>query len=185
MDQSLLGDLTSDPTLPQFAPSPQREDMEHVALACRCGGTSFRVTGWPRIATGRGGFFWRSVTRVFREARQPMVEEELAESPFWLPLTLTCRECERETRILDASGLEGNMPEDRRGEPCESLRCRVCRRGYFELVVGFSSDSESPGRFDLELVSRCRACHRVSRIAWSHGRPSAQEVSLDLLYGRR
>ena len=73
----------------------------------------------------------------------------------------------------------------RRDEPLESYRCRVCRRGRMELVVGEEADAASPGRADHVVVARCCACARESRVAWSRGRPSEQEVTLDLLYGRR
>lgn len=185
MDRNLLGDLSTDPTLPHFSPEPKSDGMVYVGLACGCGGSTFRLTGWPRAAMGPGGFFWRSVMRVFREARLPMEEGDLAESPLWLPVTVSCSDCERETLVLDGEIVVGRLPVSRRAEPRESLRCRVCRRGIFELVAGEAEDSGASVRADLELVARCRACHRQSRVAWSMDRPSAQEKSIDLLYGRR
>jgi hypothetical protein len=159
--------------------------MVYVGLACGCGGCAFRVTGWPQVAMGGGGFFWRSVMRVFREARLPMEEGDLAESPLWLPVTVGCCDCEREALVFEGEGVVGRLPVERHDEPREALRCRVCRRGFFELVAGEAADLGAAARVDLELVARCRACHRENRVAWSIGRPSAQEVSLDLLYGRR
>ena len=70
-------------------------------------------------------------------------------------------------------------------EPRESYRCRVCRRGSVEVVVGEARDARSEIRADHDIVARCFSCHRQARIAWSEGRPSAQEVRLDMLYGRR
>jgi hypothetical protein len=77
------------------------------------------------------------------------------------------------------------MPEASRREPREALRCRGCRRGSFALSAGFAEDPAKPSRIDVEIVSRCLACEREGRIAWSHARPSEQEVRLDVLYGRR
>jgi hypothetical protein len=85
------------------------------------------------------------------------------------------------------------MPASDRSEPKESIRCRICHRGLFELVVG-----TTPGRSQdalqkepvgsscaVEIVSHCHSCHRQARIAWSESQRSDQEVKLDLLYGRR
>jgi len=154
-------------------------------LSCACGSEAFRITGWPRITTGRGGLFWRSVIRVFRETRQPMEEGELLEAPFWLPLRACCERCEREAVLLDHELVADRLSEAGREEPLESYRCRVCRRGRMSLLVGSEVDAMSPARADFVVVARCRACARESRVAWSHGRPSEQEMKLDILYGRR
>lgn len=155
------------------------------ALRCSCGAAGFRLTGWPRVTTGRGGLFWRSVARIFREARQPMDQGELRESPFWLPIRARCTVCDLEAVLLDASVVGERLPETRRGEPLESVRCRVCRRGRMEVLIGEEVDAAAPDRADHVVVARCLSCARESRIAWSRGRPSEQEVTLDLLYGRR
>ncbi len=110
---------------------------------------------------------------------------EPVESPFRPPLFVRCLDCDREAILLDHPSVEDAMPEAARDEPREALRCRSCRRGRFALCVGFAEDAADEARLDLELVSRCQACHREGRIAWSRGRPSEQEVRLDLLYGRR
>ena len=110
---------------------------------------------------------------------------EPVESPFRPPLFVRCVECDAEVRVLDHAAVADAMPAGSRGEPREALRCRSCRRGHFALCAGFAQDAADPARIDLEVVSRCEACHREGRIAWSHGRPSEQEVRLDLLYGRR
>ena len=159
--------------------------MVYYALTCRCGHGVFRVSGWPRITTGRGNLFWRSVTRVFRETRQPMENGEPLESPFFLPIFARCDQCGRDARLLDGEVVVGRLGPEGQREPRESFRCRVCRRGRMELAVGEASDAVDPGRADFELVARCHACARESRVAWSEGRPSEQEVRLDLLYGRR
>lgn len=185
MDPRLVGTLEIDPALPAFSPEMPASDMLYGAAACDCRGTSFRVSGWPRIALAPGGFFWRTVTRVWREAQQPMHEGEPVESPFWLPVFAACTRCGREVALLDAEEVPLRMNEGHRDEPRESLRCRVCRQSQFELVIGEARDSASPARVDFEIVTRCCACHRQGRIAWSKGRPSEQEVRLDLLYGRR
>ncbi len=169
MVERLFDDLVLDPSSP----------------VCGCGGVGFHVYGWPRIALGRGGFFWRSVTRVWREARLPLEDGEPTESPFLPPLFVRCVRCEREAALLDDPRVRDAMPETARREPRESLRCRACRRGRFALSAGFAEDAADATRIDVEIVSRCLACEREGRIAWSHARPSEQEVRLDLLYGRR
>ena len=161
------------------------EALSWTALSCVCGADAFRITRWPRITTGRGNLFWRSLTRVFRETRQPMEEGELRESPFWLPLRVRCERCERERVLLDEGAVADRLPDAGRREPLESFRCRVCRRGRMSLVVGAAADPVVPERADFVVVARCRACARESRVAWSRGRPSEQEVQLDVLYGRR
>lgn len=114
-----------------------------------------------------------------------MVDGELTESPFWLPIVATCFDCGREARILDDEVVVGRLDAIGRREPREGLRCRVCRRGQMELAIGEARDPADGMRADFEVVARCRACLREHRVAWSDGRPSEQEVRLDLLYGRR
>ena len=185
MDPALLDRLESHEAQPAPAFARGDDGLAWSRLGCACGADVFRITGWPRITTGRGGLFWRSLTRVFRETRQPMEEGELLESPFWLPLKARCEACEREATILDEARVGDRLPASGRHEPLESYRCRVCRRGRMQLLLGCASDTLSPDRADYVVVARCRACERESRVAWSKGRPSDQEVKLDLLYGRR
>ena len=185
MDASLLGELADEASPPGFTPESSRGDLRHVGLACPCDHNVFRITGWPRIALGRGGLFWRSVTRIWREARLSLQAGEPAESPFWLPVTVACRRCGRARRIFDSELVAERLSEEGQREPQESLRCRICRRGAFELVAGMATDPVSHERIDVELIARCRACQRQTRVAWFRGRPGEQEVRLDLLYGRR
>ena len=114
-----------------------------------------------------------------------MEEGELVESPFWLPLRARCEGCEGDAVLLDDDSIADRLSEEGRREPLESYRCRVCRRGRMRLIVGSAIDPDAPGRADYVVVVKCRACARESRIAWSRGRPSEQEVALDVLYGRR
>jgi len=160
--------------------------MTYVGLGCPCGSERFHVSGWPRVASGRGSFFWRTVSRVWRAARLPMQDGEPVESPFWLPVFARCDRCGEESVLLDWADGVGLMFAGRRDEPRESYRCRVCRRGSVELVVGDAADPDRASRVDFEVIARCASCRRQARIAWSEGgRPSDQEVRLDLLYGRR
>jgi hypothetical protein len=183
--ERLFGDLVLDPSSPVFLPVRSSDDLRYAGLACRCGDHRFRIHGWPRVALGRGGFFWRSVTRVWREARLPLENGEPTESPFLPPLFVRCVGCDRDVAILDDPRIRDVMPPSARGEPHESLRCRSCRRGRFALSAGFAEDSADETRLDVEIVARCLACESEGRISWSHARPSEQEVRLDLLYGRR
>ena len=185
MDPRLFLPLETTDAPPPATPGRGDEALAWSGLACGCGSEAFRVTGWPRITTGRGGLFWRSLTRVFRETRQPMEEGELLEAPFWLPLRVQCERCERETVLLDGDAVADRLSEEGRKEPLESYRCRVCRRGRVGLRVGSAVDAKTPERADFVVVARCRACARESRVAWSRGRPSEQEIELDVLYGRR
>lgn len=186
MDPSLVGDLRVDPSLATFAPERRDREMTYVGLGCPCGSPHFHLSGWPRIATGRGGFFWRTVSRVWREARLPMQNGEPVESPFWLPVFARCDRCAREVALLDGAAVLGQLGAARRDEPRESYRCRVCRRGTVELVLGCAADPADAARADFEVVARCRSCERQARVAWSEGgRPSEQELRLDHLYGRR
>lgn len=159
-------------------------ELEYASLVCRCGHDSFRLSGWPRIATAGGSFFWRSVTRVWREARLAMENGEPVESPFWLPIFVRCDRCEREVPIFDGAHLEGRLGDAGQKEPRESFRCRICRRGRLQVVVGVAAEDEEAERVDIDVFVKCRACERPFHIAWSRGRPSAQERRLDLLYGR-
>lgn len=185
MDPALLGDLDAMPTPPPATVGRPAEDYAYATLRCRCGHERFHLSGWTRIATDGGGFFWRSLTRVFREARVLMDDGEPAESPFWLPVFLRCDACGRESALADREGLAGRLPDERRGEPREAFRCRACRRGSVEVALGVAEDAARAERVDLEVIARCHRCTRVHRLAWSRGRPSDQEVRLDLLYGRR
>lgn len=185
MDPRLFLPLETNDASPPATLGRGDDGLVWSGLACPCGSEAFRVLGWPRITTGRGGLFWRSVTRVFRETRQPMEEGELLESPFWLPLRLHCERCDRETGLLDHALVADRLSDSGREEPLESYRCRVCRRGRMSLMVGTAVDAATPERADFVVVARCRACVRESRVAWSHGRPSEQEMKLDALYGRR
>jgi uncharacterized protein with PIN domain len=114
-----------------------------------------------------------------------MEDGEPVESPFWLPLSVSCDRCGSEQALLDGPSVLGRMPEGRRGEPRESYRCRACRRGSVELVVGEAGGSERGSVSFFEVVTRCARCRREARVAWSDGRPTEQEVRLDQLYGRR
>ena len=185
MDPRLVDDLETRPSVPRDRGVSGAEALEWSALRCPCGSDAFRLTGWPRITTGRGSLFWRSVTRVFRETRQPMEEGELREAPFWLPVWAACEACDRRSMLLDAACVVDRLAEEGRDEPLESYRCRVCRLSRVQLVVGEGIDADAPDRVDHVVVARCAACERESRVAWSRGRPSEQEVTLDLLYGRR
>jgi len=185
VDPRLVDDLETRPSAPRDRDALGADSFEWAALRCPCGSDAFRLTGWPRITTGRGSLFWRSVTRVFRETRQPMEEGELLEAPFWLPVRASCAACDRRATLLDDARVLDRLAEDGRDEPLESYRCRVCRRSRMQLVMGEGVDAAAPDRVDHVVVARCAACERESRVAWSRGRPSDQEVTLDLLYGRR
>lgn len=186
MDPSLIGDLTVHSTQPGFEPERRDRAMDYVGLECACGGRCFHLSGWPRVASGPGSYFWRSVTRVFREARLAIQDGEPVESPFWLPVFACCDACGRESTLLDAAVVVGRMPPARRSEPRESYRCRVCRRGAVSIAVGQAADAEHAARADFEVLARCERCFRQARVSWSEGgRPTDQEIRLDLLYGRR
>jgi hypothetical protein len=191
--------MQSDPLFsePVFSPDRREVGMEYSSLRCRCGECVFLISGWPRAISGNGGFFWRTLTRVWREARIPMLDGEPVESPFWLPLFTRCRRCDQEQVLFDGTSTSGHMAPARRQEPKESYRCRVCRRSGVELVVGVSlgkrvedepvasCDGVPDGRRAFEIVTRCHRCRRQARVAFFDGRPSNQEIRLDLLYGRR
>ncbi len=174
-----------DPRLPFFVPARRDDEMEYRALRCTCGCEVFYVSGWPRVISGRGGFFWRTLARVWREMRLPMRNGEPLDAPFWLPVFARCRACDREEVLLDRENVVGRMAPEKRDEPKESYRCRVCRRSSVELVVGVVGDDDANSGVAVECVVRCHRCHRQARVAWSDGRPSDQDIRLDLLYGRR
>ncbi|MBW2423006.1 MAG: hypothetical protein JRG86_02090 [Deltaproteobacteria bacterium] len=168
--------------------------MHYAALLCPCGSGLFRLTGRARLAfEGRGGFFWRTLRRIWAEARQPMESGEPVESPFLLPLELQCDRCGRRALLFDELEIGGAMPSPGSTTPREAYRCRSCRRGRVALVVGVTTGSEED--FDVEvergevqaveLFARCHACRRQARVAWADARPSDQQARLDLLYGRR
>jgi hypothetical protein len=180
----LLEDWVADPALPVFTPERCDAAMSYFALRCACDGVVFRLAGWPRLAAGRGGYFWRTIARIWREARQPMQAGEPVESPFLLPLVLQCDRCDRSAMLFDAPGVDRSLAEADRSLPRESHRCGVCRRGLFDLVAGVTLDADEAASA-LEIFARCHACHRQARVAWADCRPSAQQVRLDLLYGRR
>ncbi len=193
VEREFFGNFEVDPSLPVFKPERPDREMVYCGLSCACGAQAFRLTGWPRSVSGRGGFFWRSVVRAWRESRLPMQDGELVASPFWIPIFACCHECGRVEAVFDGEGVVGRMPASDRPEPKESIRCRICHRGLFEIVVGTNQDrshdalqSEPVGSScAVEIVSHCHSCHRQARIAWSDGQRSEQEVRLDLLYGRR
>ncbi|MFK7895574.1 MAG: hypothetical protein AB8G23_07040 [Myxococcota bacterium] len=189
MNPDLVGQLHIDVSKDAFSPEKPDASLAYVGLRCPCGQSLFHLSGWPRVATGRGGYFWRSVSRVWREARVVMKDGEPVESPFWLPLAARCEHCGTESIFLNHESVVGRLPAAAQSDPRESYRCRLCRRGVVSLVVGCAED-EGPGRGSpagvaVEVVTRCDRCHRQDRIAWSDGRPSGQQVRLDLLYGRR
>lgn len=185
MEREILGELKTDETLSVFVPEVREATMRYAGLRCRCGGIRFRLSGWITVASGKGGFFWRSLTRVWREARQSMSGGALVDSPLRLPIFARCDACEREDSIFDDEALLERLPKNERGDPRESLRCRVCGRGRFELVVGMEDDESRDALKAVEVISRCQRCHRQERLAWSRSGSSDQEIRLDLLYGRR
>jgi DNA-directed RNA polymerase subunit RPC12/RpoP len=192
VERTPFGPLELDPELSVFAPENPDNDMHYTGLRCPCGGVQFRLWGRLSVAFGQGGYFWRTLTRFLREARQPMQVEECPDSPVIPPLFLRCEACRREFTVLDnlsenASSHEAGRDGERE-EPEESLRCRVCSSGRFELVAGVSRDESSavasiPGA--AEIISHCHRCRRQTRIAWFRSTVSEQEIRLDLLYGRR
>jgi len=189
VEPDLFARFETDDLAPAFTPERRDRDWVFRGLRCVCGANVFRLTGWPRVISGRGGFFWRSVARVWREARLPMEDGEPVASPFWIPLDARCERCGRAESLLDSDRIAGRLALDERSEPRESVRCRICHESRFEIVVGVASDPTQEEPFGsviaIEVVSRCHRCHRRARVAWSDGRRSQQEIRLDLLYGRR
>ena len=170
--------------------------MEYSALRCPCGATEFRISGRPQVTSGSGSYFWRTLTRVWREARQITQDGEPLDSPFSLPLGLECAACGRKEEILRAADSDVLLPQSIESQPREAYRCRACRRAVVQLVIGVvgleTLIDERPGHPTplssggaVEVVARCKACKREARIAWSDQRPTHQEVQLDVLYGRR
>jgi hypothetical protein len=185
----LLQDWLADPELPVFRPERCDAEMTYFALGCACQGDVFRLSGQPRVASGAGGPLRRAITRVWREAREPMEAGEPVESPYLLPLVLQCDRCGRSANLFETLEGERSTPVADPSLPKESHRCRVCRRGLFDLVAGMTLDFSEAGAaasgHAVELVARCHACHRQARVAWADARPSAQQIRLDRLYGRR
>jgi hypothetical protein len=170
--------------------------MKYWGLRCPCGASGFRVSGRPQVASGSGSYFWRSLTRVWREARQITHDGEPLESPFALPLALECAACGRREDIFSGTDREASGARASDPQPREAYRCRVCRRAVVELVIGVvgreasideprGHSTQHPSDGAAEVVARCQACEREARIAWSDHRPTHQEVQLDVLYGRR
>jgi hypothetical protein len=191
VEREYFGKLKTDAQLPIFIPDFREPGMRYASLHCGCGGFRFRLSGWLTVSTGKGAFFWRSLTRVWREARQVMSDGKPVDSPFKLPMFVRCEACERVDSIFDDEALIERLPVNERGDPRESLRCRACGRGDFELVVGVGvgggaegEESDGPPRA-IEVISCCHRCHRQERIAWSRSARSDQEIRLDRLYGRR
>jgi hypothetical protein len=193
VNPDLVGQLHIDVSLDVFSPEKPDDSLVYAGLRCRCGHGVFHLSGWPRVATGEGGYFWRSVSRVWREARVVMKDGEPVESPFWLPLRARCERCGEESVLFEHDSVAGRLPEEAQSDPRESYRCRLCRRGAVALVVGCAEERETSAvtgtgtrvGVAVEVVTRCDRCHRQARVAWSDGRPTHQQVRLDLLYGRR
>ena len=160
-------------------------DWERAALACPCGGESFRVVGWPWAAVGPGGAVRRTLGRVLREARAALAVDAALNSLFWLPLSVVCESCGREAKLLDGEALPGRLVASDRSLPRESHRCRVCRRSAFAVAIALAQGSDPRDRAAVEIRGHCVACHRATRIAFFDARPGEQERRLDLLYGRR
>ena len=208
MTRYLLGDWIADSARLPFAPEHPGSAMHYAGLGCACGAGVFRLHGWPHSLVGRGGYFWRSLVRVWREARLPMTGEEPGRSPFLLPIFVDCEHCDRSAPLFDEPGLSERIDSEARSLPHESYRCRACRRGRVSLVIGWtelpdelrgrgeSDDPEGTGSGTglqtvamagraFELVAGCRACQRQVRIVVGDARARLQEARLDLLYGRR
>ncbi len=189
MEPALFENFEADESLPVFTPERPDLEMVYFALRCPCGAERFRLAGWPCAVSGPGGFFWRSVARVWREVLLSVGEEDGLSSPFWLPLSTCCDGCGRDEKLFDEDHVAGRLAANERARPRESIRCRICRRGLFELVVGVARDSAQNERVDfpseVEVLLRCHTCHRQARVARSESQGSEQEIQLDLLYGRR
>ena len=132
----LFDNWNCDSSLPDFSPLRRDSEMRYWAIHCPCGSNSFRVAGWPSISSGAGTLFWRTLARIWREARQTTRDGEPVDSPFALSLLLQCDECDRKEELfagVDWEALE--MPNDPT-RPREGYRCRACRRAPVEVVVG-------------------------------------------------
>ena len=185
MAEEVYGALETDDTLSVFVPDDRNASMQYTGLRCICGGKKFRLSGWLTISSFGEGFFWRSLARVWREVRHSMSGGEGGESHFRLPILTHCGLCDSAAAVLDSPTLVARLADQDRQEPQESLRCRVCGRGHFELVVGVEGSEPNRSMRSVEVIARCHRCHRQERIAWSMGEHSDQEIKLDLLYGRR
>lgn len=162
----------------------RRSGWEQVGLACECGGSAFRVVGWPRGAAGSGGVLWQTFSRAFRETRA-VLQSAVADRPmFELPLSAVCEACGREVSLLDDPCISDRMPADRRDLPRESFRCRVCRRGTVSIRVGCCDGAPPRGGAAFEVRVDCLACRRTALIAAADSRASEQQQRLDRLYGR-
>ena len=139
MTRFLLGDWIADPDRLPFALEHAGSAMHYAGLGCACGAQVFRLNGWPRSVVGRGGYLWRSLVRVWREARLPMTGEEPGQSPFLLPIFLDCEHCDRSAPLFDEPGLPGRIESEARSQPRESYRCRACRRGWVTLAAGWTA----------------------------------------------
>ncbi|HEB88286.1 MAG TPA: hypothetical protein ENI85_01840 [Deltaproteobacteria bacterium] len=156
------------------------------SLRCCCGSGVFRLTGWPRVVTGSGGFFWRSMIRVLREARvATRPDGEPLESPFRFPISALCEACGRESILFDHEAIADRIAPGQRDTPKEAIRCRICGRARFELVAGLVPEPATGLPVGFDLTVRCHACRREARLAWSDGERTAQQRRIDLLYGRR
>lgn len=185
MDGALLGGCLALASTPERFALPPRAGWEQTLVGCACGGESFRLIGWPRATTGRGGPLWRTFTRAFREvhaALQPTVSDD---PPFLLPLTVVCERCGREALLLDRDPVPERMPEEARALPREAHRCRSCRRSAFAVAVAIAAGPLAQDRAAAEVLVRCRACRQPARVAAVDARPGERERRLDLLYGRR
>src|SRR6056297_1312831 len=136
LDDWTLDDWKGDASLPVFAPERRDPEMRYLGLRCPCGGWIFRLTGWPRLAAGEGGYLLRTLVRVWREARQPMDAGEPEESPFLLPVQLECERCGRKGPLFEAPDRPDRVGPAGRAQPREAYRCRACRRGRIALVIG-------------------------------------------------
>lgn len=117
--------------------------MKYWAIRCPCGANAFRASGWPLVASGSGNQFWRTLARIWREARHTTLDGEPVDPPFALPLFLQCDECGRNEELF--AGVDWaahDMPNDE-SKPREAYRCRGCRRARVEVVVGVARRGEA------------------------------------------
>lgn len=141
----LLGDWIADSDRLPFAPEHPAAGMHYAGLVCGCDAQVFRLYGCPRSVVGRGGHLWRSLVRVWHEARLPMTAEEPGRSPFLLPIFLDCERCGRSAPLFDESGLPERIGPEALPQPREAYRCRACRRGRVVLAVGWTALSDGLG----------------------------------------
>lgn len=168
-----------------FVPVDGIEGVDYRPLHCACGGRVFRVSGSPRVAAGSGGFFWRSVTRVWREARELAGEGEPHASAFPLPIETECDACGRRALLPEEGASRSGAPPAGSGRPREAYRCRDCRRGRVELATGLAPVAPDGASQVVDVVARCVRCRREAHLAASDECPTDQQRRLDLLYGRR